>query len=84
VFDSLPTLSGWEIRAAISNLAGEAILAEASVSIQGKEAVIEFTQAQIKSLTPGQYLADVAVLSPDNDPWVLLSGIWLIKAGAVH
>lgn len=84
IFDALPDLVGWQIRAAISDIGGAAIIVEAGVSVQGKEAAIEFTLNQIRSLAGGQYLADCTMLSPDNDPWVLLKGIWTIKAGAVY
>lgn len=84
IFDTLPDLVGWQIRAAIADIEGAAIIVEAGVSVQGKEAALEFTLNQIKSLTGGQYLADCTMLSPDNDPWVLLKGIWTINAGAVY
>jgi hypothetical protein len=84
VFDTLPSLAGWEIRAAIADIEGNAIIVEAGVLIQGKEALIEFTKAQIAGTPPGQYLADCTVLSPDGDPWVILKDVWTIKAGAVY
>jgi hypothetical protein len=83
-FDGLPNLTGWQVRAAIADIEGIDRVVEATVTITGTKAAIEFSLDQIKSVPPGQYLADCTVLSPLGDPWVLLKGVWTIKAGAVY